>query len=427
MTDAGDGPRGGEATTAAGPPRLGPRLVLAVGFLFGLVYLAFVLAVGPWQVGIDFEVYYVAAKAALAGENFYAVAPERVPSFTYVYPPLSILLFFPYAVFGSWVPGFAIHTLGTVLAGLATAWLLVRYVERAGDDRLQWLDRALVAGFVVASIHAMPSLVFGQVNHHVALALTAGFVALDRNRESVAGGAFAAAAFFKVFPAAVGVWLLRRRAWRAIAAAITTGLGLLALGLVAFGPELTAEYLHVALLDRLDHGQFLGGLDPTATYLTLRRPLSVLFPQGPSLLWAAGALAVLAPPVAYCYRAIDGRLDRLVAIQATLLAILLFFPSYPIYVVILLFPLVPLLYLLPAGGPRRLVVGGALLANASVRLDDVAQILGALPLDPDLGASVVSAVEPLFTVATPPLVGLLLVLAGCVWYRYETDVASGGD
>ncbi|RXK49131.1 glycosyltransferase family 87 protein [Halorientalis pallida] len=401
----------------------GPRLVLASGLLFGLVYLGFVLAVRPSRIGIDFEVYYVAAKAALAGENFYAVSPERVPEFTYVYPPLSILLFYPYAGFGSWVPGYVVHTLGTVLAGLATAWLLVRSVERT-RGRLSWPDRLLVAGFVAASIHSMPSLVFGQVNHHLALALTAGVVALEGNRERVAGGAFAAAAYFKVFPAAVGIWLLRRRSWRAIGVAVGTGLGLLALGLVAFGPELTERYLHAALLDRLDHGEFAGGLAPSATYLTLRRPLSVLFPAGPSLLWAGGALALLVPPVASLYRTVEDRLDRLVAILGTLIAILLFFPSYPIYVVILYFPLVPLCYLLPAGRPRRLIIAGALLANVSVRLDDVAQILQISPLSQAGATTVVGGLEPVFGLATPPLIGLLVVLTGCVAYRYEKDTAT---
>lgn len=398
--------------------RAGPRAVLATGTLFGLCYLAFVLAARPGLLGIDFEVYYVAAEAALAGENFYAVAPERVPGFTYVYPPLSILLFYPYALFDSWVPGYLVHTLGTVLAGLATAWLLVRYVERAGD-RLPWPDRLLIAGFVVASIHSMPSLVFGQVNHHLALALTAGFLALDRGRERVAGAAFAAAAFVKVFPAAVGVWLLRRRAWRAIAVAVATGLGLFALGLVTFGPELTDLYVHAALFDRLGQGSFAGGLPASATYLTLRRPLSVLFPQGPSLLWAGGAIALLGPPLAYLYREVDGRLDRLVAIQGTLIAILLVFPSYPVYAVILYFPLVPLLYLLPAGRAQWLVVVGALLTNLSVRIDDVAQVLRISPLGPDLAGAVVDALEPGLTVATPPLLGLLLVLVGCVTYRRD--------
>ncbi|WP_136715489.1 glycosyltransferase family 87 protein [Halorientalis salina] len=405
--------------------RLGARLVLGSGLLFGLVYAAYILLTSPHELGIDFEVYYVAARASLAGENFLAVAPARSPDFTYLYPPLTIPFFYPFALLGSWQVGFAIHTLLTIGFGVATAVLLVRYVESRGVD-LPWTDRVLIAGFVVASSHSIPSLVFGQVNHHLAFAMTLGFLALERGRDGLSGAAFAAAAFVKVFPAAVGVWLLRQRAWRAVGTAIGTGLGLMALSVLAYGPDLNVFYVTEALLPRLEHEQFLGGLDPSATYLTLRRPLSVLFPQGPSLLWVAGALCLLAPPVAYLYRDTDAAIDRLVAIQGTLVAILLFFPSFPIYAVILYFPLIPLLYLLESGRARSLFVGGALLANLSIRLDDLRAVLELLPVGSGVTDGVLAVAAPVFTVGTPPLYGFLLVLAACVLVRRRRDAATRG-
>jgi hypothetical protein len=398
--------------------RLGVRLVLGTGALFGVVFVAYTLSTRPSAVGIDFVVYDVAARASLAGENFLAVTHPHAPAFTYVYPPLSVVLFYPYALLPSWEVGFLVHTVVTVAVGVLTAAILVHYLESHGYD-LPPLDRALVVLFVVVSSHAAPSLVFGQVNHHLALALTAGFVLLERGREEAAGATFAAAAFVKVFPAAVGVWLLRRRAWRAIAAAVATGTGLVVASVLAFGVDLHRYYLTHALLPRLEHEAFRGGLEPAATYLTLRRPLSVLFPEGPTVVWAVGALVVLAPPVAVCYWDVDGLADRLVAIQATLIAILLFVPSFPIYAIVLSFPLVPLLYILEAGRPRRLFVAGALLANLSIRLDDLTVFLSAVPLPrTDL---VLDVLTPVFTVGTPPLYGLLVLLGGCVLHAMGTS------
>ncbi len=402
----------------------GARLVLGTGFLFGLGYVAYMLAFEPSAVGINLEVYYVAAQASLDGENFLTVAPERVPWFTYVYPPLSIVLFYPVALFPSWQTGIVAHTLVTIAVGIVTARILVHYLASHGRA-LSRVDQFLVTGFVVASSHAGPSLVYGQVNHHLALAMTIGFVLLERGRQTLGGTAFAMAAFLKVFPAAVGVWLLRQRAWRAIGGAVTTGLGLFTLSVLTFGVDLNHYYLTEALLPRLEHQAFLGGLDPGASYLTLRRPLSVLFPTGPPLLWAGVAFLCLAPPVALLYRDVSTVMDRLLAIQGTLIGMLLFFPSFPIYAVVLYFPLIPLLYLLEPGRPRQLFVTGALLANLSVRLDDVRELLSIVPLSELQSLS--GPLTPVFTYVTPPLAGLLLMLVACVLYKRETtsDVIAG--
>jgi hypothetical protein len=395
--------------------RRGPRAVLLVGLLLGIGNMLYVLTASADHLAIDYRVYHLAAEAAIEGGDFYAVVPEGLPGyFHYVYPPITVLAFVPLALLGGWKVGFAVHTFLTVLAGLGAGWLLVRYIERDSGHRLPWLDRGLIAGFVVASVHSMPSLLFGQVNHHLVLALTLGFLALDTDRETLAGVAFGLAAFVKVFPAAIGVWLLRRRAWRAIAAAVGTAIFGFALGLLVYGPDLSTAYVESAILPRLSPDDFAGGLDPTATYLTIRRPISVLLPTVDPSLYGLLAGVVLAPPVAYLYRTIEDREDRLVSIMGTMAAILLFFPSFPIYVVVLYFPLIPLLYLLDPGRPRRLLIAGALIASVAIRFDDVQTMLAAV--DASSGA-VASVLRPLFTFATPGLVGVLLMLAACLVHR----------
>lgn len=397
--------------------RHGARLVLASGLLLGVGYAAVELLTRPGRLGVDYRVYHVAAEAFLSGEPFYGVTPSGLPGlFQYVYPPVTVLFFAPLALLGGWPAGFVVHTLLTVAAGLATAGLLVDYTEEAGVDLVP-LDRALIAGYTVASVHAMPSLVFGQVNHHLALLFALGFLALARDRETLAGGAFGLAAFVKLFPAAVGLWLLVRRRVRAIAAAVAVGSGLSLLGLLAFGPETIRRYVETAVLPRTSPDAFAGGLGPTRTYLTLRRPISVALPSvDPSLYGPLAALAV-APALWVLYRGIDDRIDWLVGTFGTVTAILLVFPSFPIYVVLLSFPLVPLLYLFPVGRARTLFVAGALLTNLSIRYDEVLRALSTLDLDPAVAEVVRSVLRPPFTVATPPLLGLCLALVACVCYR----------
>lgn len=386
---------------------------LAAGVLFGVAYLAFVAADEPWRFGMNFRVYRVAADAALAGENFYAVAPAGLPAYTYLYPPVTVLAVLPYALV-DWPVGYAVHTLATLGVGGALAALLVRVVERHGPT-LSRLDRALVAGFVLFSVHSMPSLVFGQINHWMALALALGFLWLEAGAERRAGVAFGLAALPKAFPAMVGVWLLRQRAVTAVAAALATGGGLLLAGLPVFGLEAHRRYVFDALLPRRATDAFAGGLDPAAPYVTIRRPLSVLLPVEGAALAAVAAL-VLLPMLALLYRDVEAREDRLVAVFGTVAAMFLFLPSYPVYYVLLYYPLVPLLYLLDGPG-RAPFVAGATLATLTLRIEHVERILSTVA--PGATEPVVAALRPAFTLATPQLCGVLLMVAGCLVHARE--------
>lgn len=392
--------------------RVGPRFVLASGLVLGVAMLAYKSVVQSWKFGMDFQVYYYAARASLAGQGMYAVSPPAHPAYGYVYPPVTILPFYPFALVGDWLVSFALFTVLELAAGVALALLVVRSVERRGYP-LAPVDVALVAGYVLLSVHTVPSLFYGETNLPLALALALGFVALERGDEETSGVAFGLAALVKVFPAGVGLWLLRRRAWRAVAAAVGTGGGLLLVGVPLFGLDAHRTWLHDAVLPRLHREAFAGGLAPAAPYFTLRRPLSVLLPGLDPTLFPVLAAALLAPVVAYCYRDLDTATDRLVGVHVTLVAVLLFFPTYFVYFPLLYFPLVPLLYLLD-GRAGRLFVAGALVASLPATLRSVRRVLDALSPPPGVRSAVLAVAEPLFTLGTPLLYGCLLTLAACV-------------
>ena len=386
------------------------RLVLASGILLGVVGGLATVARHPTRIGMDLQVYYFAAKAALAGSEFYAVSPPAHPSYGYVYPPVTLPFFYPVALLDSWQAAFAAFTLLNVAAAVGVAVLLVRWVEQYRGP-LSRLDRGLVGGFTLLSLHSVPTLLYGETNFLLLLALLAGFRWLARDKESRAGVAFALPAVVKLFPAAVGAWLLYRRAWKAVAAAAATGVGLFALGVAAFGVDAHLTYLRVAVVPRLSSEQFAGGLAPDATLVTLRRPIFVLFPGLDSSLYGPLAFLLLAPAVAYCYWQASGPIERLVAIFATMAAIVVGFPSLLLYVVFLLFPMVPLLYLLERGRARRLFVADAFVANFAVTLGNVRAALAGTP-----ASDLLVVLDPVLTLATPPLYGIVLMLAGCVAY-----------
>ncbi|WP_135535281.1 glycosyltransferase family 87 protein [Halostella pelagica] len=403
---------------------LGAWVVLATGILFG-VRTVYLMRQGraDW-LALNYKVYYYAAEASMAGDPFYDVTPPGWPAYKYLYPPVSILAFYPFALSGSWVPGFAVHTAIAVATGVGGAVLLCRYVERAGQS-LSRLDYGLVAGFLVLSIHSVPSVFYGNVNVQLAALTVVGFVALDADRELVSGVAFALAAFIKVFPALFGVWFLRRRSWRAVGAALSTGVGLLALGIPLFGVETTRTYFDEALLPRNRADTFVGGLDPNAAYITLRRPLSVAFPDIDPTVLVVVPFLLLAPVVLYLYTSLNDRTDRLVAVHGTVTATLLALPSYFIYYVYLIFPLVALLYLMETGPARKLFVAGAVLANFSFTLNNAENVVRLLPemVRPTLFA----VVRPVLTLSTPIEYGMVLMLGACVVHRARRNSSVRTD
>jgi hypothetical protein len=400
------------------------RVVLGTGTVFGLVYLAYTLAVNPDAVGINFAVYRAAAADGLAGDAVYGKSVVGDAAFTFRYPPVALLWFAVYLLVPP-VVGYLAHAAGTLVVGGVLGLLLVRETERHGVP-LELVDRVLIGGFVTVGSYVTPSLVYGNINHHVALAVALGLVWVQCGHETRGGVALGLAALPKVFPAGVGLWLLWRRAWRALAAAIATGVGGLLAGAASFGPGRTRRYVTAELLPRAQAGGFAGGLPASSEYVSLRRPLSILVPGATETGLAVGALLVLAPAVAYCWRvaADESRIadadatEGLVALFVVLAALLLALPSFSLYWLVLSYPLVPLLYILDSpSGP--LFAGGALLSTLTLKLPDVLLVLDAAPLPAALGEVARSVARALYTMGTPVLFGTLLMMAACCWWAAD--------
>lgn len=405
------------------PPRRSVRVVLALGIALGVVDLVALPTLLPDQLGLASAVYATAAEAALAGGSIYGVAPPGLAGYTFLYPPVVVLAFLPFGLLGP-IAAFLAVTALSVAAGLAVARLVAADGRRAGVEVAR-LDRALLAGFCVLSIHAAPTLVNGQLNLLLGALLAVGFVALERDRSRPAGVAFGLAATVKLVPAVVGAYLLRRRAWRAIGAATATGVALLALGLLAFGPETTATYVGTVVPGEVKTGAL--SADPLAhDYLTVRRQLAFL---GAAPAWIpALAVLVVAPVVGATYLRLATRVDRLLAFLATLVGTLLVLPLEGLYFPLVSFPLLSLLLAVPPGRVRALLLAGTLLTLVQVVPTALAVVDPSAVLGPGLGEPVEAATASLFRVVLPPTVGMWLLLAAgiCNQLRPADGAASDG-
>lgn len=400
-----------ETNGTAGVRHRGPRAVLGFTVLTGLVTVVSMTLTRPDMVNANFSVYHRAAEVALAGGDFYAVAPSGFPTLTYLYPPATVLAFAPFTPLTP-LTGYLVHSLLSIGACLALAWACTSYLAERGID-LSRLDLGLIGSACLLSPFVVPTLVFGNVNMLLAASIGLGLLAIERDRPGHGGALIGAVASIKVFPALVGVWLARDRAWRALLTAAAVGVATLLLGVLAFGLEVTQYYLSEVLLGQ---GAQPGAVtDPARGFVTLHRPISRLLDIAGLELIGISAV-VLAPVVGYGYMAIETARDRLIAAFVTLVATLLVLPSTFTYVPYAYFPFIPLLYLLE-GRARSLFAIGALVTHVPITLREGVLLRAVVP--PALLEPLQRSLEAVLSIGTFPLFGLLVCLAACLIAKSE--------
>jgi hypothetical protein len=415
---------------ADGTDRSLERAVLAFGLVTGV--LAVVLAVNDFTSApeLDFHAYYFTGEAILEGEPFVGWAITDISFLTekaYVYTPVTAPLFVPFALFPEWQIPYVLNMLLLCGVFFAIGRLCLQLLDDYGVT-LDRIDRVLIMAFCLFSGHTVLGVYRGNVDPAILLVLAVGLLAIERGRAARGGALWAGAALFKLFPAFLGVYLLYRRAYRAIAAAVVVGVGFTLLGVAIFGIDAHVDFVEFILHERSREGAFQGGLDPTLQWITLRRPFSQVLALSGNQLFVL-TTALVAPVVYLVYREADSELDRIVAFFATMVAMLItIIPSTLNYVVYLYFPLVPLLYLVEDRRTKLLFVAGMVLVNVPLYPHHVATILEALPLSPGIADALADAVRAVLRWASIPLYGFLLILAGCVSYaRTPTPAAAAAN
>lgn len=395
------------------PVRNRYRAAILLACVFGgfLVPLYFLGLADVTHFAWDFRAYYTAAEAVLHGESFVGIN-TGIPGVSYVYPPISVALFLPQAAAGGWKLAFALQTVVNVGAAVALAALVVRSIE-ARRGQLSTGDRLLVVGFCVGSAPTMAIFGQGQVDMLIALTLAAVFLALERDRERLAGVALAAATLVKVFPVVLGLWLVRRRAWRAVGTAIATGLTGLVLGWAWFGLDAYRRYLGV-LAGRSRLAEFTGTVSPNFFAMSLYRPLSQVLPNVNPHLYAPLTLVAVVPVTAFVARRDRDFTDRLATYLAAVTAMLVVSPaSNALYVVYVYFPLLCLLYLDTTSRGRPLLLTGLVAISFPIQPAHVGAVFETFGVTAPLSTHVLPVVRAMLTVASLPLIGLLVLLAWC--------------
>lgn len=409
------GPIVTDATERPDPGLRPVRLVLLFGIATGLAMTMYFLVVADeTPLAWDFLAYYRGAEAAIAGDAFVGLEPEQGGG-EYVYPPVVVLAFVPYALLGSWELAFGFHALINVAALTLLGLVTLRELDRIGIDQTP-TDRWLVMLFAVASLYPVMNVGLGQVDPFVAVLLAGAFLAVDRVDAAAGGVALGLAAVVKLFPAAFGLWFVVRRRLRAIAAAAITGIAGIVASLLVFGWDTNHAYLELILFERSRLDDFAEGVSPDFFSVTLVRPIAAVVPGSvPSIAYLLIAVALVVPLLWIVYSHTETRLDRHAAFLATLVAVLIALPSSNLnHLLYLYMPAVVLMYGLTPGQPRRLLLIGLAILLFPLQPAIVGGTLEALSIPPVVADPLHAAAKSLLSVVSVALIGAVVVLVACV-------------
>lgn len=227
----------------------GPARVLWIVLAAGtIIMLAALAAAGRWpltgggQVVItDFATVWAAAVRTLEGapalvydhplhEAYYARLIERpaASGLTFGYPPTAFALIAPLGLM-PYGAALAVY----LMIGMALWFMVLRAITR---------DNVAALAMTIAFGGASQTLLLGQNGFLTAAALAGGLVLLPR-RPVLAGVLFGLLAIKPHLGLALAPFLLLRREWTAIGAAVATVAGMAALTMLAWGPQIWRDYL----------------------------------------------------------------------------------------------------------------------------------------------------------------------------------------
>lgn len=396
--------------------RFRTRVALSLGILAGLLTVVFYALFRP-SPDNTFDVFYAAATSSFAGEIVY-----QTEHGLYVYTPVVLLGFYPYALLFEFQNALLVHRLLTLAAagayGATLAWFLAQRVSLSRADRL------LVVGFVAVSLYPIVITVLGGVEVFLGAALGVGWILMEHRRDVAGGALWAGAALVKVFPALWGLYLLRRRNLRAVAGAVATGVGATLLGVLVFGVEAYTRYFEIATGSRVRVEMFAGGASPDNEAVTPIRPLAQLFPNVDPHVWPPIIAAVTALLVLAIYVRVptDDLSDRATVLLATVVGITFVMPtSQDLDMYLVYAPLVVLLYTERRALVHALYSVGAVVLVYNFSQNELRPVLGRLGAPGDAAMAVL---DPVLTFATMPLYGLALLFAGCLLRAWRADWAQ---
>ena len=382
---------------------------LAFTIILGGAAAAYLVLLSSFPAG-DFQTYYAAAENAVSGSQFIG-ADAPMPHGSYVYLPITLLFFIPFSLLPQWTVAYPLLIGLNVAGGIILGHLVILILKERGVT-LSNLNIALVVGcFTVSSVGVL-NLLQTQPNLWLAVFVVAGFRFVQQDRPLMAGILFAIPAIVKLWPALLGVWLLYRHEWRAIAVAVATGVSAIIASVLVFGVDVNVRFFNHILAERSWTDNFAGGVDPDMQIVTIRRPISMLLPSlDPAFMAIIGLLICGVLLVTFYWLGTVGDIDPFLPFSATLVLMTIAFPSITPYAVFFLVPGVIYLYQIDTPAYIYSLSISTIMIALTFTPKHINSIISLLPLPRIVSTGINQLIRTVLQYGSIPLWGALILLA----------------
>jgi hypothetical protein len=400
-------------------PQLCSYLIIAVCLSaiaggVALIYKSVIVPSEPY----DFLVYYYAAEQAIAGRPFVGSAavsgmPVDIP---YNYFPISILFFYPYIIFPP-SSAFLFHIVVQFLATIGLIWTIT-WIARSRGGTLSTGDTFLIGAFLAFSTVSVMNYHVGQINHLLLLSIMLGYglVTTDGSAK-LAGVCFALPALFKLWPAVLGLWLLKQRAYSAVITSLGVGISGVISSILIFGVDTNLNYFHWLINVRTRSDAYIGGLPPNSQLLSIRRAVSAVIPNSSPTIMALVGIVLIGLPVMFVL--LTPEFEPLDSLTAVLVGFLLTFPSIQHYMIYPLPIILLYAYTKNKRPPWYWLAVCMILVPLIILPRNIVRVVSLV--NSDLGKLTNSALTPMFAVIHPPTAGMLLLLSVVVYRSVQWD------
>ncbi len=377
---------------------------LFAGIVAGVLTAVFFALLRP-NPPTTFDVFYFAAEKSMSGQVVYETGHGL-----WTYTPASLLYFYPYALLFEYQSALFVHRGLSIVVTVGYAYALVRFLGRRID--LQRLDRIAIFGFASLSVYPIVNVINASFVGVFATFLGMGWLLIESDYDD-GGSLWALAAIVKGYPAFWGAYLVRVRRWRAVGAAILTGVSATLLGVLVFGFDAYRRFFTVAGTSRVRYDQFSGGASPDNEAVTPLRALSQVFPNVDPAVWTPVILVVVVCITLIVYYLVpaDSLSDRATLLLVTILGVWFVMPtSQDLDTYIIYAPLLVLLYVERHRTVQALYALGTIVLSYNfgrTELRAVSELFGVSDVVMLVG-------EPVLSFATMPMYGLVILYLGCL-------------
>ena len=384
------------------------RIGLFLGVFGGILTAAFFTLLRP-NPPITFDVFYYAAKQSMSGPIVYETEYGL-----WTYTPASLLYFYPYAILLDFNSALLFHRVISMIITILYGAALTNFIHAHTSTKR--IDRVAVFLFSIASVYPVVNIINGSFVGIFSTFLGLGWLLMESKR-NYGGALWALASIVKGYPAFWGAYMIRVRNWRAILAAAGAGIGSTVVGVFVFGIDAYFRFFTVAGESRVRYEMFRGGASPDNEAVTPLRALSQLFPNIDPSLWTPLIFVVVSCITILVYYTIstDSLNNRATLLLVTILSVWFIMPtSQDLDTYIIYAPLLTLLFLERNQWVQSLYVLGTIIISYNfgrAELRAVSEVLGISDLVMLIG-------EPVLSVATMPMWGLLTLYVGCIGKAY---------